>query len=287
MLQEQYRMHPEISRFPSARFYGGRLVDVRGNSGHFPSHNLPPYAVVDVASGAEEIYRQDSHIINRREADALAHFAKQLAAVCKDQGKIAMGRCPALVVITFYNGQARLIRRLLGAQAGVEVHTVDSFQGSEAEVVLLSFVRANAQRRLGFLSEFRRLNVALTRAKHSLIVFANATLLKGERSLSDDVAALFEDASRRKLIWREDELNRLLSPTFSDSEAKTSMQSSMPSRTTAPMKVGPCGPMKRASHMAKGQGRPKRPRRAKESKDSNESAAPPGPPKERPRPRGS
>eukprot|EP00439_Symbiodinium_sp_Y106_P037554 s3991_g4.t1 len=192
MLQEQYRMHPEISRFPSARFYGGRLVDVlAGGSQDSKHHALPPYAVVDVA-GTEEVYHKESRIINRRE-----------------DGRVAR-RCPPLVVITFYNGQAALIRKLL-VETGIEVHTVDSFQGSEAEVVLLSFVRANAQRRLGFLSEFRRLNVALTRAKHSLIVFANAALLKG--SFSDDVTALFEDASRRNLIWREEQLGQLLSPS--------------------------------------------------------------------------
>ena len=211
MLQEQYRMHPEISRFPSARFYGGRLVDVlAGGSQDSKHHALPPYAVVDVA-GTEEVYHKESRIINRREAEALARFAKHLASVAcmgKD-GRVAR-RCPPLVVITFYNGQAALIRKLL-VETGIEVHTVDSFQGSEAEVVLLSFVRANAQRRLGFLSEFRRLNVALTRAKHSLIVFANAALLKG--SFSDDVTALFEDASRRNLIWREEQLGQLLSPS--------------------------------------------------------------------------
>ena len=206
MLQEQYRMHPEISRFPSARFYGGRLVDVLAGVS-CQSHDLPPYAVVDIASGAEEI-RRESHIINAREAEALAGFAKQLAYMHK-RNRPAGSRCPALVVITFYNGQATLIRQLLGAEVGVEVHTVDSFQGSEAEVVLLSFVRANPQRRLGFLSEFRRLNVALTRAKRSLVVFANASLLAGQSS--DDVSALFEDAGRRKLIWREEQLDQLLS----------------------------------------------------------------------------
>ena len=206
MLQEQYRMHPEISRFPSARFYGGRLVDVLAGVS-CQSHDLPPYAVVDIASGAEEI-RRESHIINAREAEALAGFAKQLAYLHK-RNRPTGSRCPALVVITFYNGQATLIRQLLGAEAGVEVHTVDSFQGSEAEVVLLSFVRANPQRRLGFLSEFRRLNVALTRAKRSLVVFANASLLA--RQSSDDVSALFEDAGRRKLIWREEQLDQLLS----------------------------------------------------------------------------
>ncbi|CAE7208622.1 sen1 [Symbiodinium microadriaticum] len=231
MLQEQYRMHPEISRFPSARFYGGRLVDVLAGGSQDSKHQaLPPYAVVDVA-GTEEVYHQESRIINRREAESLACFAKHLASVaCMGKNGLVTRRCPPLVVITFYNGQATLIRKLL-VETGIEVHTVDSFQGSEAEVVLLSFVRANAQRRLGFLSEFRRLNVALTRAKHSLILFANAALLKG--SFSDDVTALFEDASRRKLIWKEEQLSQLLSSTSGGRQAAPLVNEQLGQRSPA------------------------------------------------------
>ena len=58
------------------------------------------------------------------------------------------------------------------------VHTVDSFQGSEADVVILSFVRANTAANVGFTSDFRRLNVALTRARRALIALAHADTLR-------------------------------------------------------------------------------------------------------------
>lgn len=197
MLQEQYRMHPEISRFPSSRFYNGRLIDVRkpqAGSGTEGMPTLPSYAVIDVADGEEVVsHGQSSHISNPREARVLTKAAAHLCDLVS--GKV--------VVITFYSGQVALIRQLLQKYPHkVEVHTVDSFQGSEADIVLLSFVRANKGRRLGFLSEFRRLNVALTRAKRTLLVFANAGCLATPGvDACDDVAALFSDAAARGCIW--------------------------------------------------------------------------------------
>ena len=59
----------------------------------------------------------------------------------------------------------------------VTVHTVDSFQGSECDIVILSCVRSNESAKLGFVNDFRRLNVAITRAKYSLITIANVDTL--------------------------------------------------------------------------------------------------------------
>eukprot|EP00435_Cladocopium_sp_Y103_P007142 s3004_g2.t1 len=222
MLQEQYRMHPEISRFPSQRFYGGRLIDVTTTSTEVlasrPSPGgvyLPPYAVVNVA-GREEENRRRGQILNRREAESLVSFARKLTnaedGLVKAEDGRHQGRAPEVVVITFYSGQAALIRQLLG-EVKIAVHTVDSFQGSEADVVLLSFVRANARRRLGFLSEFQRLNVALTRAKRSLIVFANTDCLRASNSAdADDISALMADAKARGRIWDEDQVDNFFAP---------------------------------------------------------------------------
>ena len=60
------------------------------------------------------------------------------------------------------------------------VYTVDSFQGSENDIVIISFVRSNSAGRLGFIKDFQRLNVALTRAKHMLICLGDVHTLAGE-----------------------------------------------------------------------------------------------------------
>lgn len=70
-------------------------------------------------------------------------------------------------IISPYNAQVNLIRKLLKqlGQPTIEVSTVDGFQGREKEVIVISMVRSNPQRQIGFLSNERRMNVAVTRAK--------------------------------------------------------------------------------------------------------------------------
>ncbi|KAJ1488726.1 AAA domain-containing protein [Baffinella frigidus] len=95
---------------------------------------------------------------------------------------VLMSRCPMkVVVITFYAAQVKSIAAALSAAgvSSVPVHSVDSFQvqplnpeprnGSEADMVVCSSVRCNAAGNVGFLSDARRLNVALTRARHALV----------------------------------------------------------------------------------------------------------------------
>ena len=83
------------------------------------------------------------------------------------------------------------------------VHTVDSFQGSEADVVVISAVRCNARGDVGFLADPRRLNVALTRAKSACVFVGCVRTLRA--SGSADLRALVRDAERRGLIATEAE----------------------------------------------------------------------------------
>lgn len=62
----------------------------------------------------------------------------------------------------------------------IKVATVDGFQGQEREVIIFSTVRSNEQKKLGFLSDQRRMNVALTRAKRGLIVIGNRKTLSSD-----------------------------------------------------------------------------------------------------------
>jgi len=83
----------------------------------------------------------------------------------------------------------------------IKVDTVDGFQGSEREVILVSTVRSNDKGTLGFLSDFRRMNVALTRAKRGVILFGNMATLEayGEGQQRDQ----YDDRSywRRWVKW--------------------------------------------------------------------------------------
>ncbi|GBG32530.1 Regulator of nonsense transcripts 1-like [Hondaea fermentalgiana] len=206
LLKVQYRMHPDISRFPVRFFYNNELEDgsnVRGPSPDwFAARGLMdpwygPYAFLDVPNGREERQGRGSSYYNDAEAEIVARLAQNLVQRGVDVAK-------ELIVITFYSGQVRTIATALSRHhiRNVVVSTVDSFQGSEASVVILSFVRANREGRVGFLSDLRRLNVALTRAKHSLIlVGCGETLSRADDSCMRD---LIKDARDRSVYKQLD-----------------------------------------------------------------------------------
>lgn len=96
------------------------------------------------------------------------------------------------------------VHSLAGWDGGVEpsVHTVDGSQGAEADVVIVSFVRSNPPRgnkgtRIGFVDDARRLNVALTRARHALVMVGDAATLEASEG---DVAALCRSLRARGLV---------------------------------------------------------------------------------------
>ena len=95
-------------------------------------------------------------------------------------------------IISPYRAQVRMIRRLLKMQrffrrlrGQISVHTVDGFQGQERDVVLISMVRDNDDGQIGFLSDLRRMNVAITRARMKLIIIGNSETLSRHRFYSE------------------------------------------------------------------------------------------------------
>ena len=95
-------------------------------------------------------------------------------------------------VVTPYSGQVQLIKSLIANNAeiismagkksvSIEVMSVDGYQGRERDVIILSAVRSNRQGNLGFLKDWRRLNVALTRAKTALLVVGDLETLEEDK----------------------------------------------------------------------------------------------------------
>ena len=181
MLNQQYRMHPAISHFPRHIFYGGDLMD--GPNVQKPDYGDPlssilhqrlpilkPFMILDLDSSEE---RGGTSLANPSEAQLCVSVYRQLQQA--SGGESAKSR---VAVITPYAQQRRLLESLFREALGpdyakwVEVNTVDGFQGREANIVLFSAVRASGSSGIGFLSDVRRMNVALTRAKHYLIVMA-------------------------------------------------------------------------------------------------------------------
>ena len=211
MLNEQYRMHPEICRFPSARWYEGRLQTAASLRYDAVDSNslIRPYTFYNMSNDDNRMQKQGTSSYNTKEANYVA----KVVEVCRQQhGDKRIG------IITFYSAQVEAIQKALQAAKQphnsnmVRVSSVDGFQGGEADIIILSFVRApeanNKAAGIGFLNDFRRLNVALTRAKSTLIMLGHADTLG--RGKDTDLHALLKDAKRRKHFHEEHALKERL-----------------------------------------------------------------------------
>ena len=170
LLDEQYRMHPAISKFPSEYFYQGRLKDAasledRGET-IWGSAFEAPMAWLDLTASGE--IKFGNSFANVAEAQLVKKLSIALLRHCQS-GNASLSK--GVGIITFYKQQARMIKQQLGdsiLSSGLfEIDTVDAFQGREKDVIILSCVRSNSST-IGFASDVRRLNVALTRAKFAL-----------------------------------------------------------------------------------------------------------------------
>jgi senataxin len=184
MLNEQYRMHPQISHFPRHIFYGGYLLDgpnVKSPDYGNPlrelvTHSFPsfqPFTIFDLDSKEE---RGGTSLSNAAEAQLAVFLYHRLEEISRDP-RVGLAKS-RIAVITPYAQQSSSLRRRFSEALGsnytdfVEVNTVDAFQGREANIVIFSAVRAAGSHGIGFLADVRRMNVALTRAKHFLFVIA-------------------------------------------------------------------------------------------------------------------
>ena len=163
-LAEQHRMNARIMAFPSAALYGGALRAHPAVADR--AIDDAPLEVVDTSGrGFEEETPEGSDSKqNAGEADLVAAEVARL---------LARGLPPdAIAVISPYDGQVQRLRQALAAELerGLEVDTVDGFQGREKEAVVVSLVRSNEGGEVGFLADVRRMNVALTRARSKLVV---------------------------------------------------------------------------------------------------------------------
>ena len=150
-LTEQHRMAPALLAFPNAEFYGGTLRC----GAHAPPRGE---VILQRVSGGREAAVGTSWR-NALEAAAIAEYVGTLPAADRAEA----------VVLVPYAAQAQAV---LSKKLGVEVHTIDSFQGRQAPTVLLSLVR-DGSAGFGFWEDDRRLVVALTRARTRLVVFAS------------------------------------------------------------------------------------------------------------------
>ncbi|KAF9467175.1 AAA domain-containing protein [Collybia nuda] len=211
MLQVQYRMHSQICEFPSKTLYSSKLSSHSSVKCHL-LRDLPnthakseedekeilatPVVFFDTA-GCEYFERLDGDgeegsRCNENEATVVKNWVEQLVEVGVTPDQIA--------VITPYQAQVTLLTSLLRPLYGtnLEIGSVDGMQGREKEAIIISLVRSNNTREVGFLKERRRLNVAMTRAKrHLCVVGDSSTVCHGGSYLRKWLAWLEANADVR------------------------------------------------------------------------------------------
>lgn len=177
LLTVQYRMNEQIMRFSSNWFYDGRVesapeVKYRGILDY---DNPITWIDTSDTDAKEEFVGESFGRINKIEAEltleALKNYFIKIGRQRIADEHIDVG------VISPYRAQVQLLRRMVRKaeffkpyRGCITVNTVDGFQGQERDIIVISLVRSNDDGQIGFLSDLRRMNVAITRARMKLII---------------------------------------------------------------------------------------------------------------------
>ncbi|XP_061977143.1 uncharacterized protein LOC133698283 [Populus nigra] len=208
LLNTQYRMHPSISLFPNKEFYDMLIQDAsnvkeRNYQKQFLQGNMyGPYSFINVANGKEQFNdgRSKKNLVEVAVVSAIV--ASLFEEFIRARKTMSIG------VISPYKAQVHAIQQKIGntysafTKFAVNVRSVDGFQGSEEDVIIISTVRCNASGSVGFLSNRQRANVALTRARYCLWILGNGATLVNSGSIWKK---LVTDAKERGCFYNADE----------------------------------------------------------------------------------
>ncbi len=229
----QHRMHPNISQYPREAFYSSPAqAESTSPDGVAFSLLLDASDMLQKRQWTYERYSSRAHWLNvnpKQESsnntnkdevkviqEELQHFVSWAKSTPRQTPE---GQAPYKVaVLTFYRGQEWMLRNMLRQESGlhgntrnfrfpkkdpvveVTLCTVDRFQGHEADLVFLSFVKT---RSVGFLNSPNRLNVGLTRARYQLVLVGNQTFFSSEKCRSEIIKKLATSSCyTNDLTWR-------------------------------------------------------------------------------------
>ncbi len=182
LLEEQYRMNEMISAYPSKIFYENKLRADPSVKDHLVFPGDCPLRFIDTAGCGFDEKVDGTSVCNPEEA---AFVFRHLSDYIEELKKYyTTGELPSIAVISPYRQQIELLKEQSGHTpalknygGSISVNTIDSFQGQERDIVYISMTRSNTENRIGFLSDIRRMNVAMTRARKKLVVIGDSATL--------------------------------------------------------------------------------------------------------------
>ncbi len=205
LLEEQYRMHETIMGFSSKEFYDDRLKAHPSVANRLLVPGDQPLAFIDTAGCGFDEKLEGTSISNPEEA---AFLLKHLTSLVKElKSFYTINDFPGVAVISPYKHQVEVLKEqlcsyhdLVELGAAVAVNTIDSFQGQERDIVYISMTRSNFENVIGFLSDIRRMNVAMTRARKKLVVIGDSATLS-QFPFYADFIAYAQEKNAYKSAW--------------------------------------------------------------------------------------
>ena len=185
-LQEQYRMHPSICRFPSQRYYNGSLLTATSIETRIPSPNFyehrsglfKPFVLHNVVG---EETRKGNSLLNAAEVKYVMALYKRFRDSYSKSENFEVGLiCPYSAMRLELH---QTFRSTFGNMDSITISTIDGFQGKEKDIIIFCCVRSRSKseskdQTIGFLGDRNRINVALTRAKYALWIVGDFEHLK-------------------------------------------------------------------------------------------------------------
>ncbi|GGE64712.1 putative DNA helicase [Pedobacter psychrotolerans] len=190
LLNEQYRMNKNIMGYSSKVFYEDKLIAHASVAEQLLFKDDEPLNFIDTAGCSFDEKLDGTSTTNPEEAAFLIRHLHQL--VTRLQMDFSLEYFPTIAIISPYKQQVQILKALmleddllLKHQNKIAVNTIDSFQGQERDVVYISLTRSNSEGNIGFLSDTRRMNVAMTRARKKLVVIGDSSTLSKAKFYAD------------------------------------------------------------------------------------------------------
>ena len=205
LLEEQYRMNSTIMEYSSSVFYENKLKAHKSVANSLLFENDSPLLFIDTAGcGFEEKLEGTSNTNPDEAAFVFKHinlFFSELTT------KYGTENFPSVAVISPYKQQINLLKTqfehspdLQEYKENISVNTIDSFQGQERDIVYISLTRSNDKGEIGFLSDIRRMNVAMTRSRKKLVVIGDSATL-GKHSFYANFIEYAEEIGGYMSAW--------------------------------------------------------------------------------------
>lgn len=184
LLDTQYRMRQAIAGFSSNYFYNSLLQTAE----HLQNTGVHITFVDTAGSGYFEVHGSDGTSLQNQGELNIAQQIIQNESL----------EIPATALISPYAGQVATAKEIL--PAGLRISTIDSFQGQEKENIIVSLVRSNDDGDIGFLKDYRRMNVAITRAKERLFVIGDSATV-GADPFYNSFLSYVEQHGSYRTVW--------------------------------------------------------------------------------------